>query len=82
MAAQHYTDSPVPNQISSSPAAQTVPFELVGTGLYILMMCQIQRRHDGSGVRIVRNEICTVALPLAALDRPVQGAHSLQGGAK
>ncbi len=43
MAARHYTGSPVPNQISSSPAAQTVPFELVGTGFYVL----IQRRRDG-----------------------------------
>jgi len=82
MAAPHYTGSPVPNQISSSPAAKTVPFELVGTGLYVLMMCKIQRRRDGSGVRIVRSEICTVALPLAALRWPALDAHSLQGGAK
>lgn len=82
MAAPHSTDLSVTNPTCRSSAAQTVPVELVGTGLYILMMCKIQRRRDGSGMRVMHSNICTVALPLAALEGRLHGMRSLQGGAK
>jgi len=56
--------------------------ELVGTGLYILMMFIVQQRLDGLGTRVIRRNIDTVALPLTSLQGRHTGTLLMQGGAQ
>jgi hypothetical protein len=82
MAAPHSTDLSVPNPTCRSSASHIVPVELVGTGLYILMMFVVKKRVDGTGTRVTSRHIDTVALPLASLEGRHAGTWSTQGGAK
>lgn len=81
MAAPHSTDLSVSNLTCRSSEHRIVPLEVVGTGLYILVMFVVAKRVDGSGSRVTRRNIDTVALPLASLQGRHVGTLTIQGGA-